>query len=383
MIGLLVAAGAVSGTPITGGTSSSDAAIVALAHGDVLTCTATVIAPHAVLTAAHCLSDTELPDVVEGGAVFGGVHHAALAAFRHPLFDAVTLANDLAVVIVDPPLVEAPLPYAAVLELAPGAAVRVVGYGWTVVNDTTPAVRRTGTARVATIDELFVDTMPDPSQACEGDSGGPALFDAGGGEHVIGVTSSGDATCTQVVHYTRVDIHADWIAGIVAKTAAGGAGAGDRCWYDDNCADGVACVPALDEPRLSFCTPACVAGSCPDGLTCIASECRHDAPSPGATGAPCELAGDCVDDRCTAPAGGTDAVCTRPCFSDLPGFACPAGTTCSASEDGTEACFVPASSGCTAIGGGGLLLVLAPLALIPRRRSTRRAAGARRVPVAR
>jgi len=321
-----------------------------------------------VLTAAHCLSDSQLPDVVEGDAVVGGVHHAAVAAFLHPQFDAVTLAHDLAVIIVDPPLVEAPLPYAAALELAPGATVRVVGYGWTVVNDTTPAVRRTGASRVATIDDLFVDTTADPSQGCEGDSGGPALFDAGGGEHVIGVTSSGDPACNELARYTRVDVHSDWIAGIVAKTAAGGAGAGDRCWYGDNCANGVACAPALDEPRLTFCTPACVAGGCPDGLSCIANECRHAAPSPGAIGAPCELAAECVDDHCLAPAGASEAVCTRPCFSDLPGFACPAGTTCSASQDGTEACFAAGSSGGCNAGDRAGLLALAPLVLICRKR---------------
>ena len=338
------------GAPITGGTPSSDDAVVELAHGDVLACSATVIAPHAVLTAAHCLSGSTLPDIVDGD----GVHHAAIAGFTHPGFDAATLDHDLAILVVDPPLAIAPLAYAAALTAAVGDTIEVIGFGWTVVDDTSPPARRTGTSMLSAIDPLQLHSVAAPSQTCEGDSGGPALF-AG---QIIGVASSGDPTCTQFAQHTRVDVHADFIAATVARTAAGGAQPGDRCWYADNCAAG-ACTPALDDPRLAFCAPAC-GGGCTGDLTCVDGLCRHPAPSPGAAGSPCTSATDCADELCVAPSGATATVCSARCFSDLPGFTCPTGTACSAASDGEDACFAaPPEGGCHAAhGDAGLLGVL-------------------------
>jgi hypothetical protein len=357
VIGLVLAAGASMGAPITGGTPSSEDAVVELAHGDVLACSATVIAPHAVLTAAHCLSGT-LPDVVDGD----GTHHAVIAGFAHPGFDKTTLDHDLAIFVVDPPLAITPLAYATTLGAAVGDTFEVIGFGWTVDGDTSPPARRTGTSQLTAIDPLQLRSTAAPAQTCEGDSGGPALY-AG---QIIGVASSGDPMCVQFAEHTRVDAHADFIAATVARTAAGGAQPGDRCWYAANCATG-ACTAALDDPRLSFCTTSCD-GGCAAGLACIEGACRHPAPSPGAVGSTCATAGDCIDALCVAPSNASATVCSVRCFSDLPGFTCPTGTGCTAAADGGEACFaVPPSDGCHAAhGDAGLLLGL--LGLRVRRR---------------
>lgn len=339
------------GAPITGGTPSPEEAVVELAHGEVLACSATVIAPQAVLTAAHCLNGSVLPDVVEGD----GTHHAAIAGFAHPGFDLTTLDHDLAIIVVDPPLAIAPLAYATTLGAAVGDTFEVIGFGWTVDGDTSAAARRTGTSQLTAIDPLRLRSTAAPAQTCEGDSGGPALY-AG---QIIGVASSGDPMCVQFAQHARVDVHADFIATTVARTAAGGAQPGDRCWYAANCATGT-CTAALDDPRLSFCATSCD-GGCATGLACIEGLCRHPAPSPGAVGSTCGSAGDCADALCVAPSGSASAtVCSVRCFSDLPGFTCPDGTTCTAASDGEEACFTtPPSEGCSAArGDAGWLLGL-------------------------
>jgi hypothetical protein len=207
---------------------------------------------------------------------------------------------------------------------------------------------------------------PSPSQPCDGDSGGPAFATIGGVEVVVGVTSSGDAQCSQGGHDTRVDAYTSFLSPWLRATAEGAAGPGDRCWYATNCAASAGeCAPALDDPSLSFCSPACgQGGTCPAGLECLAGSdgrnlCRHAPPSPGAPGAPCTAASDCEDATCVAPASGGGTVCATTCFPDLMGF-CTSGTECRAvaGDAGASACFAPAprsahqggSGGCSAAG---------------------------------
>lgn len=358
--------------PITDGSASSDAAVVALAFGDTLVCTGTVIAPHAVLTAAHCLAGTQLPDVAIGDTLAGATHYPVVASFTEPGFDPVTLDHDLAVVVVASPLPPAPIALAPSLTgVAAGSTIRIVGYGWTVANDTTPPARRTGTSQIDGIDALRIVSHAATSQACEGDSGGPALFDTGDGERIVGVASSGDTTCTQLARHTRVDVHASFVSDVVARTAPGSAAAGDRCYYAANCAIGE-CLPALDEPALAFCTPPCDAGRCPAGLTCVtvegAPQCRHPLPSPGADGSRCAADRDCASTLCLAPEGGDDAVCTQRCFSDLPGFPCPDGELCGLAADGREACFAleleSGGGGCCAAAHGADPVAAIAVALV-------------------
>ena len=275
-------------------------------------------------------------------------------------FDAMTLANDVAVLVFDRALAPAPLALAPASP-ALGAAMELIGFGRTAPDDTTPFAQRAGTA---TIVESSVSGIVSrgPAFTCEGDSGGPAL--AAG--VVVGVTSSGDGACAEHSRHARIADHLAFIEHVVAATGAGSAQAGDRCWYGANCTVGE-CLPALDEPRLAFCTPAC-GGGCPGDLVCVREQCRHVAPSPGALGASCVADDDCVDRTCLA--GDDDQlVCTLRCFTDLPGFACPAGTHCLAASDGGEACFVPpADRGCATAPPASLLVVLVALGQLLRGR---------------
>jgi hypothetical protein len=357
---------------ITNGTlATGDLGVAALMEGGALLCTATLVAPRVLLTAAHCLAGGAMPTAFFGAAPQGdaGASIAVIATRVHPAFDSSTLANDVAMALLaqDAPVGATPwpLPATPLDSSSVGLSLRLVGFGLTVAGDTSPPQKRVGTATLSSLAATQLVLTPSPSQPCDGDSGGPAFATIGGVEVVVGVTSSGDAQCTQGGHDTRVDAYTSFISTWLRATAEGAAGAGDRCWYAANCAASAdECVAALDDPALSFCSPPCgQGGSCPAGLACLAgtdgrSLCRHAPPSPGATGATCSAASDCEGANCVAPASGGGTVCAPTCFPDLQGF-CSSGTVCqvAAGDAGASACFVPApkgaqkgSAGCSATG---------------------------------
>lgn len=317
---------------IVDGTSSDSSSVVALVRADELVCSGSVIAPHAVLTAAHCVTADQLPTAIVAGELV-----APVAKVVAPGFDLATLTDDVAILVFDRALAAPPLVVAPTLDHGIGDLMTLVGFGRTAPDDASPFVQRTGGALIAEIQDRAI-VSHGPSFTCEGDSGGPALMDG----RIVGITSSGDEACAEHSRHTRISAYVPFIEATVRATAPGGALAGDRCRYAANCAVG-ACTPALDEPRLSFCAPSCDAGC--DALTCIDGLCRHAAPSPGSEGAFCHANEDCIDELCLAPDEDRSAICTRRCFTDLPGFDCPDGTACSVGNDGMEACFVPADNG--------------------------------------
>ncbi len=370
----LPATGARAGAITNGAADSGDAGVVALMQGNALQCTATLIAPRLLVTAAHCVPDGALPEAYFGSAPGdGGPRVAILAVRRQPAFDAMTLSNDIAMAL----LADAapagatpwPLPAAPLDGSAVGLPLRLVGFGRTSAGDTSAPEKRAGTTVLASLTATELGFAPSPSQTCEGDSGGPAFATVGGVEAIVGVTSSGDAACTAMARDLRVDAYAaPFLMPWMAATAEGGAGIGDRCWYAANCSPGAGdCVPALDDASLSFCSPSC-AGGCPSGLKCLAGSdgsllCRHPPPSPGATGAPCSDDGACDAGHCVARAGSTATVCAPTCFTDLPGF-CSAGFECAAvaGGGGQSACFAKHTGGCAFVasgarGGGATIFV--------------------------
>ena len=369
-----------------GANDDGDLGVVAIMQGTTLVCTATLIAPRLVLTAAHCLTDEGMPQAYFGSAPGdGGPERAIATVRRHPQFDPATLTNDVAMAL----LADAapagatpwPLPATPLDDGAVGTTLRLVGFGRTAAGDTSAARKRAGMTVLASLTANELDFAPSPSQTCEGDSGGPAFATVGGVEAIVGVTSSGDVSCAAMARDMRVDAYADtFIAPFLAATAEGAAGAGDRCWYAENCATGE-CAPALDDPSLSFCAPACD-GGCPAGLACLAGSdgrklCRHAPPSPGATGAACASDDACNAGHCVARTSGGATVCAPECFVDLPGF-CGDGFECApvAGSGSQAACFARAR-GCAFAGapdgnGGAFLFLVTLLAAGVRRRWSRR-----------
>jgi secreted trypsin-like serine protease len=205
---------------IIGGAPSDENAVMALAvrtdTGRVFLCSASVVAPRVLLTAAHCL----VPAALAGNgpvpnsltfAVFPGqdIATATPSSFlavsevhADPEFspDSLQGGNDVGVVILEqpagvPPLAvnRDPIPPSLI-----GQPVRSIGYGLAESGDdmgVTAGLRREATLRVSSTSDLLLQLQAPEAGLCEGDSGGPTLADLGRGRAIIGVASFGPTRC--------------------------------------------------------------------------------------------------------------------------------------------------------------------------------------------
>ena len=173
-------------------------------------CSATVVSPRALLTAAHCVPDpTAALEVDFGADVSAPVQVMRIAAVaRHPTLD-------LAIVTLPQATSTTPLPIvSAVPANLVGQSVRVIGFG--ADDQGNVGVRRAGTSLVSSLEALEFVTMPGPALTCSGDSGGPVLLSGS----IVGVTVSGDAACRATGTNVRADADTAWLASQMAAAAA-------------------------------------------------------------------------------------------------------------------------------------------------------------------
>lgn len=205
-------------------------------------CTASLIAPSVLLTAAHCLDPATHPGYVFGA--FTGPDASAfptaaqlapqLAAITethaHPDYDpAAPFHADIGVALLAQPMTVDPLPFArAALDPAiAGGPARIVGYGQTVYGTLNEVKHEAATVvgAVEAGDTLLVgDTT---HRSCVGDSGGPALVTIDGVETIAGVDSYTDTLgCLEPAHYRRTDAYAAFLAMYAPPKDTPDAGAG-------------------------------------------------------------------------------------------------------------------------------------------------------------
>jgi uncharacterized membrane protein YgcG len=243
--------GRARGAIIGGSPTQGDPAVVMLVsyppdHTTFDTCTASVIAPDVLLTAAHCLDPATHPGYLFG--VFTGADASAYQTANtlvpqlepakevhmHPGYDTTPpFTADIGVVVMKEALGVEPLPIqrAPLGDAIVGSPARLVGYGQTKYKEPN-ATKHEATTVVAALgkdDTVIVGDLE--RRSCVGDSGGPALVKMDGVERIIGVDSYTELTgCLEPAHYRRPDVYIDFLDAYVPPPgdgSGGGSGSGN------------------------------------------------------------------------------------------------------------------------------------------------------------
>jgi len=208
---------AIDDQSIIGGTiDHGDLCVVkVIVHEPGLTalCTGTIIGPHTVLTAAHCVTPessggiTQI-ELAEPGHIFPNISAATWT--HNPAWNRGNpeACHDEGIIHTFQTL----SPICNRGRFHPHGGVRIVGYGVNTHADTGSIIKRQATVAIHSPDSNSFRAGRSKRQACHGDSGGPAFQ----GGQVVGVDSFGDDRSTTSVCfggsvYCRVDADAAWI----------------------------------------------------------------------------------------------------------------------------------------------------------------------------
>jgi len=161
-------------------------------------CTATLVGPRVIVTAAHCAEPGDLVDFTYKGKPYAAkiVHSALYETYNH----------DLAVGILPAAVTDAK-PMTIAGAATEGDTLTLMGYGCTKPNGTggNDGILRVGTTTVVDRDSLFLESFSEEDEAalCFGDSGGPAFIQTAGKLTLVGINSAGNIRDTNL--NTRLD----------------------------------------------------------------------------------------------------------------------------------------------------------------------------------
>ncbi len=312
-----------SSAPIVDGSPSHNRSVVFLYNLAGAACTATIVAPRAVLTAKHCIqggSSSAAPAsqfvVYVGDSPYRPIRQYRVAEVRPApgCWDLCGDASDVAMLILASPAVEEPVP----ISFEPpagitGQTITAIGYGQTPAGSS--GTQLSTSKRVTGVRGGLVFVEP---AVCSGDSGGPVIGPEGMIWGVASFIYSPDGRSrpecgTAPGAYNGISHLRDFIVAAIEDSGSCVPDGEEVCnGADDDCDDEV------DE----VCTPP--------GEACTADD-------------------ECVGSLCADTSAGR--ICSQACDPLRPGLGCPPGMYCDGSG-GCEGLCVPGDSTESALGYG-------------------------------
>jgi secreted trypsin-like serine protease len=283
-------------------------------------CTATLIAPRKILTAAHCIDSSESLDFVTGATTSTVTNRYKITAQKgHPSYKGD--AYDVGIMTLEKDALETPMQLNTTMDASwVGRAIYWVGYGDTNGNGGGSGSKRAVTIPISAVDPLTFDFESTTYNTCFGDSGGPGFYIDGAGNYtIVGLTSWGDEFCAEFGVNTRVDALLSWI-----QTNAGLPVTAPVCSADGQCNQ--ACTTTVD--------PDCVVtpvDDCAANNVCAAEVCATPDPDCTAVGEACTAGSVCASRLCVGDPQHTGKYCSEACTSSSD---CPSDMECSS----TKAC---------------------------------------------
>ena len=229
----------VGGVPTTGypfvGYVSSD-----YGGGTSSGCTGTLVRDKWVLTASHCIEETDgkvmgVKVTFEPDSDQATTWHSATSWQQHPQYgkpvppDTVYYINrgyDCALIELDAPVDGvAPIPYGSFAMDATwvGKPVTQIGYGFTDGNGNGSGIKRELATTIGDVHDGVLGLAENGTGTCQGDSGGPTLYDAGGGAlEVLGVSSYGSQGCPGGGFMSRTELCAAWLDSVAGPFQVAG-----------------------------------------------------------------------------------------------------------------------------------------------------------------